>query len=120
MNELVEILLGTETLIAYLATQILGLIGFVAMSIVNYISRDDPTTKWNFKYWWRDNWPLLALLIIVMYIGLRWQADIVHGINNSTNELSFIKDKWFWFIIGGFSFRVIIHQINKYVKKITT
>jgi hypothetical protein len=119
MGELVEILLGADSYQSYIASQILGLLGFIAMSIVNYDYRDDKSIPWSFNKWWTENWPLLILLVIAMYVGLRWQSDIVDGINSSTNELSFIKDKWFWFIIGGFLFRAIIHQANKLVKKLT-
>jgi len=118
MEELLTILLGSESSQAYMAAQILGLIGFTAMSIINYYYRDDKTIPWSFGKWVRENWPLVVLLVISMYIGLRWQADIVEGINSHTNELSFIKDKWFWFVVGGFLFRMVIHQANKLVKKI--
>lgn len=118
MEELLTILLGSESSQAYAAAQILGLIGFTAMSIINYYYRDDTTIPWSFGKWTKENWPLVVLLIISMYIGLRWQADIVDGINAHTNELSFIKDKWFWFVVGGFLFRMVIHQANKYVKKL--
>ena len=95
MEELLTILLGSESSQAYMAAQILGLIGFTAMSIINYYYRDDKTIPWSFGKWARENWPLVVLLVISMYIGLRWQSDIVEGINSHTNELSFIKDKWF-------------------------
>ena len=120
MNELIEILLGNESAISYLAAQILGMIGFIAMAIVNYRYRDDLTTTWSFKFWWSDNWSLLLLMVIGMYIGLRWQADIIDGINtHSKYDLTFIKDKWFWFIVVGFAFRVIVHQANSLYKKLT-
>jgi len=120
MTELIEILLGADSMYSYLAAQILGMIGFIAMSMINYYYRDDVTIPWSFKKWWVENWPLVTLLVITMYIGLRWQATIVDGINQHTNDFSFIKDKWFWFVIGGFLFRAIIHQANKYVRKLTS
>ena len=96
------------------------MIGFISMSMVNYYYREDKTIPWSLKKWNTENWPLVILVIITMYIGLRWQADIVDGINQHTNDFSFIKDKWFWFVVGGFLFRGIVHQANKYVKKITS
>lgn len=120
MEELLQILLGNESGISYIAAQILGMIGFIAMAIVNYRYRDDLSSTWSFKFWWNDNWSLVLLMIIGMYIGLRWQADIVDGINShSTYDLSFIKDKWFWFVIGGFLFRIVVHHANSLYKKLT-
>jgi hypothetical protein len=71
MEELLTILLGSESSQDYAAAQILGLIGFAAMSIINYYYRDDKTIPWSFGKWVRENWPLVVLLIISMYIGLR-------------------------------------------------
>lgn len=121
MQELLNIILGNESASAYLAAEILGLLGFLSMSAVNYYYRADLTLDWSLKKWVVENWPLTFLLVITMYVGLRWQADIVAGINtHSTKDLSFIKDKWLWFIVGGFLFRAIIHQVNRYVKKLTS
>jgi hypothetical protein len=120
MEELITILLGSDSIYSYIAAQILGMVGFIAMSIINYYYRDDKLTPWSFGKWVNENWPLVVLLVITMYIGLRWQATIVDGINQHTKDFSFIKDKWFWFIVGGFLFRMIIHQANKYVRKLTS
>ena len=120
MQELLNIILGTETASAYLAAEILGLLGFLSMSMVNYYYRTDKTINWSFKKWVTENWPLTALLMFAMYVGLRWQADIVAGIDlNTPQDLSFIKDKWLWFVVGGFLFRAIVHQLNKYIKRLT-
>ena len=121
MQELLNIILGTETASAYLAAEILGLLGFLSMSMVNYYYRTDKTINWSFKKWVTENWPLTVLLVFAMYVGLRWQADIAAGIDlNTPQDLSFIKDKWLWFVVGGFLFRVIVHQLNKYIKRLAT
>jgi len=121
MEELLQILLGNDSGISYIAAEILGLIGFIAMAIINYIYRELPELPFSFQKWVNENWAMTLLLFIGMYIGLRWQSDIVAGVNsNITYDFSFIKDKWFWFVLGGFCFRVIIHQANKLVRKITS
>ena len=126
MTELLEILFADNSWVAYLAAQIFGLLGFMAMSIINYLYRTEQDEPFSLKKWWNENWEraiaFMVLLFIGMFIGLRFQSDIVDGIQSSNTAYSFkfVKDKWFWFVIGGFGFRAIIHQAIKLYKKLTT
>jgi hypothetical protein len=125
MSELLEILFADNTWVAYLAAQIFGLLGFLAMSIMNYLYRTETELPFSLKKWWKENWgralAFIILLFIGMFIGLRFQTDIVDGIQSSNTAYSFrfVKDKWFWFVIGGFFFRAIIHQGIKLYRKLT-
>jgi len=122
MNELTDILFGNEPVIAYLGAQIFGFLGFISMFLVNFYSRSDKTSNWSFKKYWSENkkstLALLFLLPIAMFIGLRFQSDIINGVKAS-NSLEFVKDKWFWFYIGGFIFRVLVHWGDKLYKKLS-
>jgi len=123
MNELFEILFGIESGIAYLAAQIFGFLGFITMALINYLMRDDTNSKFDIKYWIKNNWrstvSFIGLLIIGMFVGLRFQSDIIDGVQTNYN-LDFVKDKWFWFFLGGLLFRGILFQTYRIYKKLTT
>jgi len=124
MEELLKFLFGNETIYAYIAAQIFGFLGFASAFLMSYFARNDKTTSWSFKIYWLENKRqtvvLVIMLVIGMFVGLRFQADIIDGVQSSrTYDFSFVKDKWFWFYIGGLGFRIIIYQGNKLYKKLT-
>ena len=105
MSELLDILFADNTWVAYLAAQIFGVLGFIAMSLMNYLARTDKDPPFSLKKWWKENWGRVlafkVLLVIGMFIGLRFHTDIVDGIQSSGGIYSFrfVKDVWFWFVI---------------------
>lgn len=123
MDNLLDILFGNEPGVAYLAAQIFGILGFIAMALIDFLNREEKESKFSFKYWVRNNWQssfaFIVLLTIAMFVGLRFQTDIVEGIQSKPYGLEFVKDKWFLFFIGGLLFRGIVFQANKLYKKLT-
>lgn len=117
-QELISILSGGISLATYTAALIIAIIGFLAMAIINYMQRTDKDKLFSVVFWFKKNGAFLLLLIIAVYSFLRFQEDLIVAITEKTgNGFSFVKDRFLWFLIGGFIFRIIVHQGNKIIRK---
>lgn len=126
MEELLDILFGMETFVGYIAAQIFGLLGLISMATASYIYKwyYNSQTPMNLGKWLKNNWLIIiafmGLLMIIMFVGLRFQQDIIESVKiNSNYNLEFVKDKWFWFYLGGLFFKTIIWGINIIYKKLS-
>jgi len=116
--EFIKIIFGEYSFQAYAASIFISLMGYMIWFLVNYLKSDKPS-KWSWDVWNADkNFFYILLLIICSWVLLRWQEDALVGINKvSGDNLAFIKDGWFWFLIGGALFRIAVHYLHKFYKK---
>ena len=116
--ELGEILFGKYCYQEYIGSVIITFIGYAIWFLINYLMSKKPS-KWDWQIFHADkNVQYLILLFIASWVFLRFNADALAGIKKATgSQLGFIEDFWFWFLLGGMSFRIIIHRLHKLYKK---
>lgn len=118
-TELTSLITGGVSIATYVAALFFGLVGFAIAAIVDYMNRKDKEAKFNITYWAKRNGSFLVLLLMTIPSFLRFQADLIVAITEQTgNSLSFIEDRFLWFLIGGLLFRVIFHHGNKLINKL--
>ena len=81
MNEIFKIIFGDYTFIQLFGYMWFFIIGYVIYALTEVIGRDksgiDTPVKWNFKFWFKDNWRRYLGTFLSTYIYFRFYIQFV-------------------------------------------
>ena len=81
MNEFIKIIFGEYTLIQLFGYFWFFFIGYVIYALTEVIGRDksgiNTPTRWNFKFWFKDNWRRYLVTFLSTYIYFRFYIQFV-------------------------------------------
>jgi hypothetical protein len=81
MNEIFKIIFGDYTFVQLFGYMWFFIIGYVIYALTGVIGRDksgvNTPAKWNFKFWFKDNWRRYLVTFLSTYIYFRFYIQFV-------------------------------------------
>jgi hypothetical protein len=81
MSELLKIIFGDYTFVQLFGYMWFFIIGYVIYALTGVIGRDksgvNTPAKWNFKFWFKDNWRRYLVTFLSTYIYFRFYIQFV-------------------------------------------
>jgi hypothetical protein len=87
MNEIFKIIFGDYTFIQLFGYMWFFIIGYVIHALPDVIGRDksgiNTPAKWNFKFWFKDNWRRYLVTFLCSYVFFRFSIEVSgHSFSN--------------------------------------
>ena len=117
--EFLNLVLGESTYSEWLFAALLVLLGFILLKLVDYETRREKNTVFNFGYWWKDNRVEFFIGSILFYVLFRFYADWSDIILNndfvSVPEFVF-KNKYLSVFMLGFFMQIVLYKLRSVLR----